>query len=49
MTVEDVDKELVVSKIFDNNEDFGYRQIMVERPLRLNFQASSERLARLGH
>ena len=30
------------SKIFDN-EDFGYRRIAVERPLRLNFQASPER------
>jgi type I restriction enzyme M protein len=35
-----------VSKIFDN-EDFGYRKIVVERPLRLNFQASPERIARL--
>jgi len=34
------------SKIFDN-EDFGYRQITVERPLRLNFQASPQRLERL--
>jgi type I restriction-modification system DNA methylase subunit len=34
------------SKIFDN-EDFGYRKITVERPLRLNFQASPERIARL--
>jgi type I restriction enzyme M protein len=37
---------LVVSKIFDN-ADFGYWRITVERPLRLNFQASVERLARL--
>ncbi|MCF7996194.1 MAG: SAM-dependent DNA methyltransferase, partial [Chromatiaceae bacterium] len=29
------------------NEDFGYHKITVERPLRLNFQASAERLARL--
>jgi type I restriction enzyme M protein len=36
----------VVSKIFDN-EDFGYHKITVERPLRLNFQASAERIARL--
>jgi type I restriction enzyme M protein len=36
----------VVSKIFDN-EDFGYHKITVERPLRLNFQASAERLASL--
>ncbi len=34
------------SKVFDN-EDFGYWQITVERPLRLNFQASPERLERL--
>ena len=35
-----------VSKIFDS-EDFGYRKITVERPLRLNFQASPERIERL--
>ncbi len=35
------------SKIFDN-DDFGYRRIVVERPLRLAFQASPERLARLA-
>jgi type I restriction enzyme M protein len=34
------------SKIFTNT-DFGYRKITVERPLRLNFQVSAERLARL--
>ncbi|WP_420446797.1 type I restriction-modification system subunit M [Candidatus Poriferisodalis sp.] len=34
----------VVSKIFDN-EDFGYRKITVERPLRLNFAATPERIA----
>ena len=28
-------------------EAFGYRRITVERPLRLNFQASSERIERL--
>ena len=33
-------------RIFDN-EDFGYRRITVERPLRLNFAASEERLARV--
>jgi type I restriction enzyme M protein len=36
-----------VSKIF-NTSDFGYREIRVERPLRLNFQSSKERLARLA-
>src|SRR5947207_4284437 len=39
-------KELVVSKIFDN-ADFGFHKITVERPLRLSFQASAERIARL--
>ncbi len=33
-------------KIFDTT-DFGYRRITVERPLRLNFQASPERIERL--
>ena len=33
-------------KLFDN-EDFGYSRITVERPLRLNFQVSAERLAKL--
>jgi len=32
--------------VFDN-ADFGFRQITVERPLRLNFQASPERIERL--
>ena len=31
------------SKVFDN-EDFGYRQITVERPLRLAFQVTQERI-----
>lgn len=39
-------KQLVVSKVFDN-EDFGYHKINVERPLRLSFHATPERLARL--
>jgi len=34
------------SKIF-NTTVFGYRKITVERPLRLNFQANPERIARL--
>lgn len=34
------------SKVFPN-EAFGYRRITIERPLRLNFQASDERVARL--
>ena len=37
--------ECSASKIFKTT-DFGYRKITVERPLRLNFQASPDRLAR---
>jgi type I restriction enzyme M protein len=39
-------KATVVSKVFDN-EDFGFHRITVERPLRLNLQASPERIARI--
>jgi type I restriction enzyme M protein len=39
-------KETERSKVFDN-DNFGYRRIVVERPLRLNFQASPERIERL--
>jgi type I restriction enzyme M protein len=34
------------AKVFDN-EDFGYRRITVERPLRLNFSFAPERIERL--
>ncbi|MFA5853789.1 MAG: class I SAM-dependent DNA methyltransferase [Patescibacteria group bacterium] len=43
----DAPKDSEKSKFFATT-DFAYRQITVERPLRLNFQASTERLARLG-
>ncbi len=33
-------------RLFDN-EDFGYRRITVERPLRLNFAVNEERISRL--
>jgi len=33
-------------RLFDN-EDFGYRRITVERPLRLNFAVNKERISRL--
>lgn len=46
VTKSPVQRERVVSKVFDN-ADFGFRKITVERPLRLNFQATPERLARL--
>lgn len=36
----------VCSKIF-NNQDFGYLKLTVERPLRLNFMISAERIALL--
>lgn len=39
-------EEVVVSRVFPTSH-FGFRKITVERPLRLNFQASPERLARL--
>src|SRR5439155_5809246 len=39
-------EEIVVSRIFPTTH-FGFRKIAVERPLRLNFQASPERIARL--
>jgi type I restriction enzyme M protein len=41
----DQTKSLFVSKIFDN-QDFGYLKITVERPLRLNFAVTDERIAR---
>jgi len=36
----------ICSKLFDNR-DFGFLKVTVERPLRLNFQVSAERIARL--
>lgn len=36
----------VCSKLFENRE-FGFLKITVERPLRLNFRASAERIAKL--
>ena len=36
----------VVSKVF-TNEDFGYRKVTVECPLRLNFAATPDRIARI--
>jgi type I restriction enzyme M protein len=39
-------EEVIVSKVFATTH-FGYRKITVERPLRLNFAANPERIARL--
>jgi type I restriction enzyme M protein len=36
----------ICSKVFDTR-DFGYIKLTIERPLRLNFQASEERIERL--
>mgnify|MGYP005831341955 CR=1 FL=1 len=40
------EEDVVVSRIFPTTH-FGFRKITVERPLRLNVQASPERIARL--
>jgi len=40
------EEDVVVSHIYPTTH-FGFRKITVERPLRLNFQASAERIARL--
>src|SRR5437867_5776238 len=40
------DEQVVVSRIFPTTH-FGFRKITVERPLRLEFQAAPERIARL--
>ncbi len=40
-------EDIVVSLIFPTTH-FGFRKITVERPLRLNFQTSAERLTRLA-
>jgi len=36
-------QRVIVSKVFDN-EDFGFRKVTIERPLRLKFQAVPERI-----
>jgi type I restriction enzyme M protein len=47
ITMQAVERVRTVSRIFDD-EDFGFQRITVERPLRLNFQASPERIERLS-
>jgi type I restriction enzyme M protein len=46
LVVDGGEEELVVSRVYPSTK-FGFRKITVERPLRLNFQASPERIARL--
>ena len=41
------EREVVVSRIYPTTH-FGFRKITVERPLRLDFRASPERIARLA-
>ena len=41
------DEDCVVSRVFPATQ-FGFRKITVERPLRLNFQASPERISRVN-
>ena len=38
----------VISRIFENRE-FGFLKVTVERPLRMNFEATPERIARLDN
>jgi type I restriction enzyme M protein len=46
ITHQPVQRQRVVSKIFDN-EDFGYLKITVERPLRLRYDVTDERIRQL--
>ena len=46
VTEDGIEEDVAVSRIFPTTQ-FGYRKITVERPLRLNFQASAKRIARL--
>ncbi len=46
VTKDGQEEEVVVSRVFPTTH-FGFRKITVERPLRLNFQASPERIGRL--
>ena len=39
-------EEMIVSRVFPTTH-FGFRKVTVERPLRLNFQASTERIGRI--
>src|SRR6202023_1924791 len=48
LNVDGTVKELVVSKIFDN-ADFGFHKITVERPFRLAFEITDDKLAALEH
>lgn len=46
LITDNIGKPKVCSKVL-NNKDFSYIKLLVERPLRLNFRTSDERIARL--
>ncbi len=46
VTKDGKEEDVVISRVFPATH-FGFRKITVERPLRLNFQATPERIARL--
>jgi type I restriction enzyme M protein len=46
ITKDGKEEEVVVSRVFPTTQ-FGFRKVTVERPLRLNFEASPERITRL--
>ncbi|MDE2301010.1 MAG: SAM-dependent DNA methyltransferase [Sphingomonadales bacterium] len=46
VTIDGQPEARVVSRIFENHE-FGFLKVTVERPLRMNFAAAPERIARL--
>ncbi len=46
VTKDGKEEDVTVSRMFPTTH-FGFRKITIERPLRLNFQASPERIARL--
>lgn len=46
LKINDETETRVVSRVFENHE-FGFIKVTVERPLRMNFAATSERIARL--
>ena len=46
LQIEGVPEARAVSRIFENRE-FGFLKVTVERPLRLNFEATPKRIARL--
>ena len=46
MSINGENEARVISRIFENHE-FGFLKMTVERPLRMNFEATPERIARL--